>query len=221
MHSNDIENPISLPDNINITTMAGAIDIYENIFDADTSNKIIKILENANDNINCPIEYSNAKIGLGEDGGLIRSNLLMSIFEHNNKDNDLCDCETLSVLEFLKEKLSLFVRYYCFKYGLDIGFDEGLQLLKYNPGKQYKPHIDYGFGADHRILSGLIYLNPGNYLGGGTYFNNFNEMVQPQSPALALFPSNYAYKHAAQPIFEGQKYVIVTWFGPPWRMHQQ
>jgi prolyl 4-hydroxylase len=213
-----IEVPVStvLPEDVEMTSTAGAIEIYENIFSEDVSKKIISHLEDANDNRLCPIEYSKALVGDGHDGGSVRSNLTMSIFEHDDINGNPCQCGINELVSFIKEKLSLFVRYYSEKYEVEIAFDEGLQVLKYSPGRQYKAHTDYGPGAQHRVLSGLIYINPGQYEGGGTYFTNFNYTVNPQKPALALFPSNYAYRHAARPVFEGFKYAIVTWFGPPW-----
>lgn len=220
MDFNDIKNPISIPDDINHKTIAGVIEIFENIFTKDVSKKIIDNIEEANKNPLCPIKYQNAQIGNGADGGNIRSNLTMSIYQHNTINDLECNCEINSIFSFIKEKLSLFVRYYSYKYDVEIAFDEGLQVLKYAPGKEYKAHIDYGPGeADHRVLSGLIYINPGDYLGGGTHFVNFDYTIQPDKPTLALFPSNYAYKHAARPVFDGYKYAIVTWFGPPWRLN--
>lgn len=218
MDFNNIQNPILIPDDVYNKTVAGAIEIFENIFTKDVSIKLINAIEEADKNFLCPIKYQNAQIGEGADGGAVRSNLTMSIYEHNDINNLECKCEINKVFLFIKEKLSLFVRYYSYKYDIEIAFDEGLQVLKYGPGKQYKPHTDHGAGkADHRILSGLIYLNPGDYLGGGTHFVNFDYTIQPEKPALALFPSNYAYQHAARPVFDGYKFAIVTWFGPPWR----
>lgn len=216
------DNPIILPDGVITKTYAGCIDVYENIFSEEVSEKIIKIFEETNSNLTCPIKYSSALVGDGEEGGSYRSNITMSFNYHDNINGEKCSCEISSVLDFIKEKLSLFVRHYSYKYDVEIAFDEGLQLLKYAPGKQYKVHTDYGPGnAAHRVLSGLIYLNPGEYVGGGTHFVNFNEIIQPESPAIALFPSNYAYRHAARPVFEGYKYAIVTWFGPPWEMSRR
>jgi len=211
------DSSIVIPNDIKIKTSAGAIDLYQNIFSKEIGLRMIESFENANKDPLCPLIYSNASIGNGEDGGQIRSNLVMGLNNHKNIYNTECFCEINSIVDFIKEKLSLFVKYYSEKYSVEIAFDEGLQLLKYSPGKRYKAHTDYGpDGAEHRVLSGLIYLNPGEYLGGGTYFVNFKEMVNPETPSLALFPSNYAYQHAAQPVFEGYKYAIVTWFGPPW-----
>lgn len=209
------ENPFIIPENISVTTYAGAIDVYENIFNEEISDKIISIVEQADKNPSCPIKYSQALIGDGEDGGSYRSNISMALINHSEE----CSCRINEVLSFIQEKLSLFVRHYSYKYDVEVAFDEGLQLLKYSPGKQYKVHTDYGPGkASARVLSGLIYLNPKKYLGGGTHFVNFNETLDPSSPAIALFPSNYAYRHSARPVFEGFKYAIVTWFGPPWEV---
>jgi Rps23 Pro-64 3,4-dihydroxylase Tpa1-like proline 4-hydroxylase len=216
----ETQNTIILPENIKVTESSGAIDLYENIFTEEISKKLIEAFEEANNNPSCPIKYSNALIGDGNDGGSVRSNLTMSIFEHNDIHNNPCLCQINSAVQFIKDQLSLFVRHYCIKYDLEIAFDEGLQVLKYSPGRQYKVHTDYGPGVEHRVLSGLIYINPGEYEGGGTYFSNFNHTVNPDSPALALFPSNYAYRHAARPVFDGYKYAIVTWFGPPWAVNR-
>ena len=211
------DNAFKIPEDVDVTTYAGAIDVYENIFNEEVSNKIISIVENADKNPACPIKYDHATVGGGQDGGNFRSNVSMSLFSHS----DECTCKINETLHFLKEKLSLFVRHYSHKYDVEIAFDEGLQVLKYSPGKQYKAHIDYGPGAaSSRVLSGLMYLNPKKYLGGGTYFVNFNETIDPSFPSIALFPSNYAYKHSARPVFEGNKYAIVTWFGPPWEVNK-
>jgi hypothetical protein len=209
-------------DGVEVKTFAGAIDVYQNIFNKDTAKEMVSSFEEANSNPLCPLSYSNAKIGDNHDGGSIRSNVIMGLNYHNDIYNNECTCKINSILNFLKEKLSTFVTIYSEKYEVEIAFDEGLQLLKYGPGKQYKAHTDYGpWGAEHRVVSGLIYINPGEYLGGGTQFVNFQETIMPETPSIALFPSNYAYRHAAQPVFEGYKYAIVTWFGPPWFMNRE
>jgi hypothetical protein len=222
MNFGAVDNPVLLPEDVTVTTFAGAIDVYENIFSEEIADKLISSFEEANNDAFCPISYNNAKIGFGVDGGQIRSNVTMNLFNHNDITNAPCSCNINKVVTFIQEKLSLFVRHYSIKYDVEIAFDEGLQLLKYGPGKQYKPHVDHGpGGADHRVLSGLIYINPEAYVGGGTHFLNFDTVIQPKKPALALFPSNYAYRHEARPVFEGFKYAIVTWFGPPWRTPPQ
>lgn len=120
----------------------------------------------------------------------------------------------LDMLEIAKEKIRPII-YDCVKqyssyYDITITKDEGLGLLKYEHYDKYDFHVDHGPGLN-RTVSALIYLNPGEYEGGGTTFKHFNYTISPESPSLVLFPSNYPYLHAAEPVTKGIKYIIVTW----------
>jgi len=205
-----------LPAGITVSTEAGCIDIFNNVFSEEISNKIIEIFEEADNISDCPIKYSDALVGNNEPGGEIRSNLILPVQNHYSNSGEQCSCRINDALSFIQEIFSSCVRHYCEKYNLEIAFDEGFQLLKYYPGKEYKPHCDYGPGSDWRVLSGLIYLNPSKYEGGATYFVNYQTNINPQSPSIVLFPSNYAYTHRARAVLSGVKYAIVTWMGPPW-----
>lgn len=118
----------------------------------------------------------------------------------------------LSIHQMINQKLIKYVGDYCERYRINIQFDEGYSILKYSEGQEYKVHTDYSESLP-RYLSALILLNPKDYEGGGTYFSHFEEEVKPDSPALVLFPSNYAYAHQALPVTSGTKYAIVTWLG--------
>jgi predicted 2-oxoglutarate/Fe(II)-dependent dioxygenase YbiX len=110
----------------------------------------------------------------------------------------------------VKEVFVKAVDHYCEQQKISITQDEGLNLLKYSGPSKYDFHADADWTM-YRVLSGLIYLNPQDYEGGETYFKNFDLSVHPESPAIVLFPSNYAYIHAAMPVTEGTKYILVTW----------
>lgn len=214
MSNVDIE---PLPNGAVVKTEAGCIDVYENIFSQEISKKIIDIIEEANSIDGCPCKFNDAFIGSGIHGGDFRSNQTMNLGEHESLYGGPCSCRIPEVSLYLQDIFSQCVRNYCQKYDLDIAFDEGFQILKYHPGKEYKAHCDYGPGtAEHRVLSGLIYLNPSEYHGGGTYFTNFDINIKPSTPSVALFPSNYAYTHRAKAVLEGIKYAVVTWLGPSW-----
>ena len=88
--------------------------------------------------------------------------------------------------------------------------DEGFNLLRYGVSNKYDFHADSSW-ASYRNVSALIYLNPSEYEGGETFFKHFDIKVKPEKPAIVLFPSNYAYLHAALPVISGEKYVLVTW----------
>jgi predicted 2-oxoglutarate/Fe(II)-dependent dioxygenase YbiX len=110
----------------------------------------------------------------------------------------------------VKDKFVGAVDHYCSEFKLSITQDEGLMLLKYSGEGKYDFHTDTDWTM-YRVLSGLIYLNPQEYEGGETYFKHFDISVHPEKPSIVLFPSNYAYLHAAMPVTKGTKYIFVTW----------
>jgi predicted 2-oxoglutarate/Fe(II)-dependent dioxygenase YbiX len=84
------------------------------------------------------------------------------------------------------------VNSYIKEFGVNITQDEGLTLLRYSENNKYDYHIDADWTI-YRVASALIYLNPQEYEGGETHFNLIDLKVDPKSPAMVLFPSNYAY----------------------------
>jgi hypothetical protein len=94
--------------------------------------------------------------------------------------------------------------------------DEGFTLLRYKESNKYDFHADASWNT-YRTISCIIYLNPSEYEGGETYFKHFDIKVKPEKPAIVVFPSNYAYLHAAMPVTSGEKFVLVTWMSdlPP------
>ena len=87
--------------------------------------------------------------------------------------------------------------------------DEGLSLLRYEVGEEYKEHNDSGSG-NLRTLSAILYLND-NYVGGELEFTNIGRIVPPVAGQMIIFPSNFCYPHRALPITSGTKYAVVTW----------
>lgn len=86
---------------------------------------------------------------------------------------------------------------------------EPFNVNKYEPGERYKPHADAGPGSG-RHISALVYLNDVE-VGGETLFTYFNEAITPKAGRLIIFPSNYAYTHAALPPGKGVKYSAAFW----------
>jgi hypothetical protein len=112
------------------------------------------------------------------------------------------------------------INHYSKVYESPITQDEGYNLLHYGVNNKYDFHADAGWGM-YRTTSILLYLNPTDYEGGETFFKEFDIKVKPSEPSIVLFPSNYAYLHAALPVTEGEKVVLVSWmndmpngFGP-------
>jgi hypothetical protein len=197
-------------EDLDIYTEAGCIEIYNNLIDVETANKIIDIFEKSNLDSKCPLDFGDAGIGYeNKPGGEVRSNKVMGLFRHECHS----ECQVNEALDFIYEKWIDCVRHYQDKYSVYVDFDEGLQLLKYGPGKEYKPHADQGPGHEWRTVSGIIFLNPSDYEGGGTYFVNYDVTIKTDKPSMAIFPSNYAYTHRARAVLSGTKYAIVSWMG--------
>jgi prolyl 4-hydroxylase len=103
---------------------------------------------------------------------------------------------------------------------------EGLQVLRYAPGAEYKPHYDY-FDPAHsgtpsilkrggqRVASLVCYLNtPAG--GGATVFPDVKLDVAPVKGNAVFFSYDRAHPatrtlHGGAPVVEGEKWVATKW----------
>ena len=103
---------------------------------------------------------------------------------------------------------------------------EGLQVLHYLPGAEYKPHYDYFDPAEpgtatilrrggQRVATLVIYLNdPAK--GGGTTFPDVHMEVGPRRGNAVFFsyerphPSTKTL-HGGAPVIEGEKWIATKW----------
>ena len=103
---------------------------------------------------------------------------------------------------------------------------EGLQVLHYQPGAEYKPHYDY-FDPVHpgsasilkrggqRVGTLLMYLNTPRK-GGGTIFPDVGLEVAPIKGNACFFSYDRAHVntkslHGGAPVIEGEKWVATKW----------
>tara|TARA_B100001115_G_scaffold50733_1_gene37511 strand:+ start:555 stop:908 length:354 start_codon:yes stop_codon:yes gene_type:complete len=90
---------------------------------------------------------------------------------------------------------------------------EGIQILQYEKTQEYKFHHDAAFNREqeeyHRQISVITYLSEG-FKGGGTAFPHTT--YKPKPGYALIFPSNWCYPHAGEPVEEGRKRVAVTWY---------
>ena len=103
---------------------------------------------------------------------------------------------------------------------------EGLQVLHYKPGAEYKPHYDY-FDPVHpgsasilkrggqRVGTLLMYLNTPKK-GGGTTFPDVGVEVAPIKGNAVFFSYDRAHVdtkslHGGAPVIEGEKWVATKW----------
>ena len=104
---------------------------------------------------------------------------------------------------------------------------EPLQVLRYRPGEEYKPHFDAipGFG-NQRILTMLVWLN-GDYRGGETLFLKNGLSLRGETGDALLFRNvgedgrrDPSSAHAGLPVQSGEKLIASRWirrerFEPP------
>lgn len=100
----------------------------------------------------------------------------------------------------------------------DVRCGEPLQVLRYRPGQEYRPHLDALPTSDNqRVLTMLVYLNEG-YHGGETLFTRTGLKFAGRTGDGLLFrngepggvPDENA-EHAGLPVVEGEKLLASRW----------
>lgn len=105
---------------------------------------------------------------------------------------------------------------------------EGLQILNYQIGQEYKPHYDYfsektlkNNGQLHKVgnrtATFIIYLNEVQS-GGSTSFPELDFFVYPKKGSALFFEYGFNGQydpmtfHGGEPVVEGEKWVATKWF---------
>ncbi|MEV9641465.1 2OG-Fe(II) oxygenase [Mammaliicoccus sciuri] len=104
---------------------------------------------------------------------------------------------------------------------IPIEHGEGLQILRYTPGQQYRAHHDF-FSAEskvtnNRISTLVMYLNDVEQ-GGETFFPHLKFSVSPRKGMAVYFEYFYSDQmlndltlHGGAPVVEGEKWVATQW----------
>ena len=103
---------------------------------------------------------------------------------------------------------------------------EGLQILHYGPGAEYKPHYDYFDPAEpgtativkrggQRVGTLVVYLNNPTK-GGGTVFPDIHLEVGPRQGNAVFFSYDRPHAstktlHGGSPVIEGEKWIATKW----------
>lgn len=187
------------------TTIAGCIDIFENVWPC--PKQTIDQVEAECAKPNSGAYWTRAETVGNGPYQEARTNALLPV-------SSLADVSNNPLLQNIHNQfytmLLAATNPYAKKYGIEEYFyHEGYNLLKYNAGQEYKKHYDGGTKIG-RAVSAIVYLND-NFNGGEIEFPNFSVKIKPQAGMLILFPSNYAYAHIAHPVTAGTKYALVTW----------
>ncbi len=107
-------------------------------------------------------------------------------------------------------------------------YGEGLQLLRYDSGNEYRPHYDWFNPAlpglrkhlergGQRLATIIMYLSDVEQ-GGATSFPNVGLQVQPKKGGAVFFANTNAYGtpdpqtlHAGEPVMKGVKFIATKW----------
>ncbi|HJV76291.1 MAG TPA: 2OG-Fe(II) oxygenase [Noviherbaspirillum sp.] len=105
---------------------------------------------------------------------------------------------------------------------------EGMQLLRYEKGNEYRPHFDWFDPAlpgprkhlergGQRVGTVVMYLSEVEQ-GGGTSFPNLGLQVQPKKGSAVFFANTDPYGvpdkntlHAGEPVMRGVKFIATKW----------
>ncbi|MGM1048906.1 MAG: 2OG-Fe(II) oxygenase [Bacillota bacterium] len=105
---------------------------------------------------------------------------------------------------------------------IPIEHGDGLQVMLYTPGQEYKPHYDFfaetsRASTNNRISTLVIYLNDVEE-GGETAFPMLNLSVFPNKGMAVYFEYFYSNHrlneltlHAGSPVIKGGKWVATMW----------
>ena len=102
--------------------------------------------------------------------------------------------------------------------GTDVAHGEPLQVLRYRPGEEYRPHLDAIPGwTNQRVLTVLVWLNE-DYDGGGTWFPKADLSVRGRAGDALIFRNvgsdgraDRDAIHAGLPVTRGEKMIASRW----------
>ena len=185
--------------------------------------QIIKILEKEEvDKLNEYIDTLHFKgctvfgKGTQQDISSIRTSTGATLNENNNITINLHNKINEGLVEYKRrvEKIHQNFSYYPMPGGVSTtSWRESIQVLQYEKTQEYRFHHDVADDRElteyHRQISVIVYLTDG-FTGGGTAFPHTT--YKPKPGYALMFPSNWCYPHAGEPVESGIKRVAVTWY---------
>lgn len=177
-----------------IQVAAGAVYVYDDVFD--NGAEVIDLLESQD-------SWGDALIGSGQ--GVVDKSV-----RHNKVAGiNPFDFRTDPILFEFTRTIWHYINDYAMLHDVTFMSMEPVTVNRYEVGDRYLPHCDAGPGHP-RVISAVAYLNDVEQ-GGETTFPLFDVTVTPKAGRLIIFPSNYAYRHAALPPLVGRKYAAAFW----------
>lgn len=169
--------------------------ILENVLSDEECNELIKMSKD---------KMERSKIGVIREVNQIRTSEGM-FFQENEND---------TIIKIEKRISSIM--------NIPVEHGDGIQILKYTPGQEYKAHFDFFSSTNrasinNRISTIVIYLNDVEH-GGETFFPKLNFSVSPKKGMAVYFEYFYNDKelneqtlHGGAPVITGEKWVATQW----------
>lgn len=165
--------------------------VLENVLSAEECEKLIECSKN---------RLKRSKIGSSRDENNLRTSSGMFFEEAEN--------ETITKIEKRVSEIM----------SIPVEHGEGLQILNYKVGQEYKPHLDYftskGKPVENPRISTLVMFLNDVEEGGATEFPSLNFSAPPKKGSAVYF--EYFYNdtnlneltlHAGTPVVKGEKWV--------------
>ncbi|MEC1156019.1 2OG-Fe(II) oxygenase [Cytobacillus horneckiae] len=169
--------------------------ILDNVLSDEECNELIKMSKD---------KMERSKIGVIREVNQIRTSDGM-FFQENEND---------TIIKIEKRISSIM--------NIPVEHGDGIQILKYTPGQEYKAHFDFFSSTNrasinNRISTIVIYLNDVEH-GGETFFPKLNFSVSPKKGMAVYFEYFYNDKelkeqtlHGGAPVIAGEKWVATQW----------
>jgi prolyl 4-hydroxylase len=171
------------------------IAVLENVLSDDECDRLIELSKD---------KMNRSKIGVTHEVNEIRTSSSM-FFQENEYD----------IITKIEKRISTIMN-------IPVEHGEGIQILKYNPGQEYKAHFDFftsssNAAKNNRISTIILYLNDVEH-GGETFFPKLNFSVFPRKGRAVYFEYFYNDKnlneltlHGGAPVITGEKWVATQW----------
>lgn len=136
--------------------------------------------------------------------------------------NELRTSSSMFIDESENELISRIEKRISYVMNIPIEHGEGLQILNYQPGQEYKAHFDFFSSTNKsannpRISTLVMYLNDVEH-GGETFFPKLNLSVSPHKGMAVYFEYFYIDQtlneltlHGGAPVITGEKWAATQW----------
>ncbi len=154
--------------------------------------------------------FEDALIGIGENSTVDKKVRNVTQYSLHRNEKSMTEMYWLNYLLYKINHLrTKYINFHSLEYAEKV---ECINILKYEVGGKYIPHVDSSNNLDTRMYSIIIFLN-NDYKGGRLQFVYKDQTleIEPYPGKAVIWPSNLLFKHGVTPVTEGTRYTMVSW----------